>query len=92
MLRTLQISVDEQGNLLLPSTIQDQIHLTPGTTLIVEDDAEGALRLRVQNKDSVLAEKEGVVVARVKAWGDLSDIVRQERDRRALDLLQRVGL
>ncbi len=92
MSRTVQVSIDGEGNLLLPAEMRGQVHLSPGMTLVVESDAKGDLRLRVQRERSVLVEKEGLTVARVKAWEDLSDVVRHERERRVLDLLQRVGL
>ena len=43
-------------------------------------------RKRIQREQPVIAEKERFAVARVKAWGDLSDVVRHERERRVLDL------
>jgi len=41
---------------------------------------------------SILFDKEGVLVARVEPLSALTDIVRQERERRTEELLQRVGL
>ena len=92
MLRKLKVSVDEEGNFLLPAQTRRLLHLTPGMTLVVEEGDQGALRLRVQSKETILGEKEGVWVARVKAWGDLTNVVRHERDRRVLDLLRQTGL
>ncbi|HEW98577.1 MAG: hypothetical protein DRR16_07630 [Candidatus Parabeggiatoa sp. nov. 3] len=43
-------------------------------------------------EESILVDKGGVLVARVEALCDLTDIVRQERERRTEELLQRVGL
>ena len=41
---------------------------------------------------SLLVEKDGILVARVEPLCDLTDIVRQERERRTNELLQRIGL
>jgi len=41
---------------------------------------------------STLVDKGGILVARVEPLCDLTDIVRQERERRTEELLQRVGL
>ncbi len=41
---------------------------------------------------SILVDKGGVLVARVEPLCDLTDIVRQERERRTEELLQRAGL
>ncbi len=41
---------------------------------------------------SILVDKEGVLVARVEPLCDMTDIVRQEREHRTEELLQRVGL
>jgi len=41
---------------------------------------------------SILVDKGGILVARVEPLCNLTDIVRQERERRTQELLQRVGL
>jgi len=41
---------------------------------------------------SILVDKGGILVARVEPLCNLTDIVRQERERRTEELLQRVGL
>jgi len=85
------VAIDEEGNLLLPSTAKKRLHLPVGATLVVEDAPKGNLRLRVQHPHSILENKEGVIVAKVQAWGQISDVVKRERERRVFDLIQRVG-
>ncbi len=81
MSEVVQISLDGRGNILLPASLSERLHLTPGMTLVVEKGESGGLRLRVQRQPSVLVEKEGILVARVRAFANLSDLMRHERDR-----------
>lgn len=86
------MSLDEFGHILIPEHVRERLHLSPGMTLVVEQGEQGELHLRLQDEGPPLVEKDGVLVARVKAIGDLSDVTRHERDRRVFDLLQRVNL
>jgi len=92
MSQVIQVSLDELGNILLPASLRERLHLAPGMILVVEKGEDGGLRLRIQRKPTVLVEKEGLLVARVTAFSNLSDVTRRERDRRVFELLQRVGL
>lgn len=92
MNETIQISLDEIGDLLIPVSIRERLHLAPGMTLVVEKGEQGGVRLRIQEKKSALVKKGGVLVARVAALSELSDVTRNERDRRVFDLLQRAGM
>ena len=88
----VQVSLDESGRILIPADLSERLRLAPGMTLVVEKEEQGGVRLRVQSEASVLVEKEGLLVARVTATSDMADVARRERQRRACDLLQRVGL
>ena len=92
MARTVRVRLDESGNILIPASLRERLELVPGTTLVVENGENGGVRLRIQRKSSVLAEKEGFLVARVTALADLDHITRHERDRRVFELLHRAGL
>ena len=92
MSEIIQISLDEMGAILIPPPIRERLHLLPGMTLVVEKGEQGGVRLRIQQKQASLVDKEGILVARVTALGDLSNITRHERDRRVFNLLQRLGL
>ncbi len=83
---------DEQGDFLLEGLPNEASPLTPGTILIVEEGPKGTLRLRVQRPRPILREKEGVLVAQVKAWDDLTHVVPRERQQRLQTLLQQTGL
>ncbi len=92
MSQKVQVLIDEQGNLLLPAKIQKKIHLSPGMTLVVESSSKGGLRLRAQHEHSTLMAKEGVLVVRAEVWGDLSNVVKKEREQRVFELLRQVQL
>ena len=92
MTQVFQISLDEVGRILIPASIRERLNLSPGMTLIVEKGEQGGVQLRLQSKPTSLVEKDGLLVARVTALGELVDVTRHERDRRVFDLLQRVGL
>jgi len=92
MQQAIQISLDEWGRILIPAPIRERLHLSPGMTMVVERGEQGGVRLRVQAAPTVLVDKGGIWVARVKPFGDLANITRNERDRRVFELLQRAGL
>ncbi|RMD64854.1 hypothetical protein D6833_03785 [Candidatus Parcubacteria bacterium] len=92
MSQVIQVSLDERGNILIPAPLRERLHLAPGMILVVEKGEHGGVRLRIQSKPTVLVEKDGFLVARVTAFGNLANVARRERDRRVFDLLQRVGL
>ena len=87
-----QVLLDDRGRVLIPAEITDRLGLSPGMTLIVERTRAGDLRLRVQSEPPALIDKEGVLVARVESFSDLTNVTRHERDRRMFGLLQRAGL
>jgi len=92
MKQAIQISLDEMGRILIPAFLRERLKLSPGMTLVVEPGEQDDLRLRVESSSSVLAEKDGLLVARVSSLSDLTNSVRHERDRRVFDLLERAGL
>ena len=92
MNRLIQISLDEFGRIVIPAALHEQLHLVPGMTLVVQKGEQGNVLLQVQSEPAVLVEKDGLLIARVTALSDLSNITRTVRDQRIFDLLQRVGL
>jgi AbrB family looped-hinge helix DNA binding protein len=92
MNQQIQISLDELGRIFVPASLREKLHLSPGMTLVVEKGDKGGVQLRVASKPTTLVEKDGMLVARVTALGDLTNVTRNERDRHVFDLLQRVGL
>lgn len=92
MSQTIELSLDEVGRILIPTILEKRLNLLPGMTLAVEKAEDEGLRLRIKSAPSLFVEKKGVLVAKAKAFSDLTGITRNERDRRLFNLLQRVGL
>ena len=89
MSQSIEVILDDQGRLVLPSRLQHQLGLTPGTTLVVEDETSDAVYLRVETEQPRLAEKQGVLVVQSQAVGDLENTIWHERDRRVVELMER---
>jgi AbrB family looped-hinge helix DNA binding protein len=88
----VEISVDNRGCIILPDEVRDRLGLTPGMTLTVEEDEKGAIGLRVQKELPEIVDKQGVLVVRSEAAGDVAEAVRRERGRRLSEFMQRAGL
>ena len=88
MSQAIELYLDEQGQLLIPHTLQERLGLSPGMTLLVERGENHGLRLRIQPAPE-LVDKGGVLVVRAEAGGDLSEVTRRERDLRVLELTLR---
>jgi len=85
MSQVIQVSLDNRGHLLIPAALRRQLGLSPGMTLAVEETANRDVRLRIRSEvreTPALVDKGGVLVVRAEPLGDLTDVVRQEHDRR----------
>jgi bifunctional DNA-binding transcriptional regulator/antitoxin component of YhaV-PrlF toxin-antitoxin module len=87
--QTIEVFIDNRGGILLPSELKSRLRLSPGMTMIVEEDDQERLCLRVQTKSPDLVDKQGIIVVRAESSEDLADITRRERNRRVVDLLKR---
>ena len=85
----IEVELDEANRILISPELQKRLGLSPGMTLVVEEEQNGGVALHIQPELSMLIDKGGVLVARVELIDDIADVVRQERERRALDLSQR---
>ena len=92
MSETIQVIVDDQGRIIIPSTIREQLGLSQGMTLVVEEGGEDKLCLRIQEESPDLVDKQGVLVVKAEPLDDLTHITQRERLRRASGLVRRVGL
>ena len=92
MSQIIELSLDEVGHILIPTILEKRLNLSPGMTLTVEKAEDEGLRLRIKSTPSLFVEKKGVLVTKAKAFSNLTNITRNERDRRLFNLLQRVGL
>jgi bifunctional DNA-binding transcriptional regulator/antitoxin component of YhaV-PrlF toxin-antitoxin module len=78
---TVTVTIDDEGRLRLPRALSEQLGLVAGTTLVVEPVSDEAVQFRVE-VPSPLVEKEGVLVVRAAATGDLSAAVQASRAAR----------
>ena len=77
---------------MIPAALRRQLGLLPGMTLVVEEADNHDVRLRIRSEVRevpALVDKDGVLVVRAEPLGDLTDAIRQERDRRVSELSQR---
>lgn len=91
----IEVVLDDQGRLVLPSPLRRRLGLTTGMTLVVEEETADAAYLRILTGEPSLVEKQGVLVVQAQPPGNpmpQDDPVRQERDRRVADLLRRTGI
>ena len=92
MRQTVEVFLDHQDHLIFSPALTRRLKLRQGATLVVEAGEEGEVWLHPQQEDTILADKDGVLVVKSQPLGDLTDITRHERDLRVLELLQQVGM
>ena len=92
MSEVIQVSLDSQGRIVIPSTFRNHLGLSQGMILVVEEGEKDGLFLRIQKESPTLVDKQGVLVVKAEPSVDLTNITQQERNRRMFDLVQRVGL
>ena len=83
MNRIIQTSLDDQGRILVPADLRSRLGLSPGMTLVIEEGDDDAVCLRLQSDALELVDKGGVLVVRAQPLGDLANVTRRQRDRRA---------
>ncbi len=99
MSQVIELSIDDLGCLVIPTSLQTILGLSPGMMLFVEREHNG-VRLRARPEwveqaklpTMVIVKKRGLKIARVQPMTDLTDITRFEREQRVTELLERVGL
>ena len=87
--QTIEVSIDNNGGILLPQELKKRLGLLPGMTMIVEDNDDDRVCLRVRADSPELVDKQGIIVVRAETSADLTNIVRRERDQRVADLQRR---
>jgi bifunctional DNA-binding transcriptional regulator/antitoxin component of YhaV-PrlF toxin-antitoxin module len=91
VLQTIEVSLDNHGGIVLPQELKNRLGLSPGMTMIVEEDDEEGVCLRVQTESPELVDKQGIIVVRAESSEDLTNVTRREREHRVSDLLNRYG-
>ena len=83
----MQTTIDRSGRVLIPKAVRDELHLTPGTALRVEQ-RNGAVVFSptweeaASSEEQPLKRKGGLLVFAGKPVGDLTEAVAEQRRRR----------
>jgi bifunctional DNA-binding transcriptional regulator/antitoxin component of YhaV-PrlF toxin-antitoxin module len=91
MSRVIEVSVDQEGRIVIPAAVSGPLGLTTGTTLVAEVMQDGDVCLTAQPESPMLVNKGGVLVIRARAERDLSNIVEEHREERIAELISRGG-
>jgi bifunctional DNA-binding transcriptional regulator/antitoxin component of YhaV-PrlF toxin-antitoxin module len=90
MSQRVEVELDDQGRLVIPHLLQQQLGLFSGATVVVEDETPEVAFVRVHPAQPRLVEKGGVLVVQAQPLRDLTNSVHDERERRMEDLLWQV--
>jgi AbrB family looped-hinge helix DNA binding protein len=77
----MKTMVDRFGRIVVPKELRDRHGLLPGSEVEIEDGAE-TITLRLVSDLPGLIEKEGILVFRGYATGDLESSIRTHREER----------
>jgi AbrB family looped-hinge helix DNA binding protein len=91
MSEMIQVLLDDQGRIVIPSAFRERLGLSQGMILVVEEGEKDELCLRIP-KLPTLVDKQGVLVVKTEPTVDLTNVTRHERNHRVSNLVQRTGL
>jgi AbrB family looped-hinge helix DNA binding protein len=77
----MRAAIDRFGRIVLPKKIRDRHGLVPGSTVEIEDAGDSIVLNRLDELPG-LVEKDGIMVFRARATGDLELAIRAQRDER----------
>ncbi len=77
----MKTRMDRFGRIVVPKEVRDRHGLVPGSQVEIEDSPE-TIVLRVLSDQPGLVEKEGILVFRGRASGDLDLAIRSQRNER----------
>jgi len=84
-----QTKLDESGRIALPKKIITDLHLRPGTKFVVEErNGEVTLVPTDNERQSLLVEKDGILVLRAQLTKDITDIVEKDREERISKIIE----
>ena len=81
----MQLTIDKFGRIVIPKALRDNLQLTCGTVLEVEEKADHLI-LRPFHNQPALMHKNGFLVYTGKSVGSLDTVVKQEREIRLLKI------
>jgi len=77
----MKTKVDRFGRIVVPKEMRDRHGLVPGSQVEIEDSAE-TIVLCVLSDLPGLVEKQGILIFRGRATGDLDSVIRSHRNER----------
>jgi bifunctional DNA-binding transcriptional regulator/antitoxin component of YhaV-PrlF toxin-antitoxin module len=92
MTQRVEVELDDQGRLIVPHHLQQQLGLFSGATVVVEDETDEVAYVRLQPEQPRLINKDGVLVVQALPLRDFTTMVRDERERHMADMLRRGNL
>lgn len=80
----MKTTIDAAGRLVVPKSLREQFHLTPGSEIEIESAGDGVI-IRPADRAPPLVDRAGVLVHHgTRGAGiDIAAFVRQERESRA---------
>jgi AbrB family looped-hinge helix DNA binding protein len=84
----MDITIDSAGRVVLPKRLRDRFRLTAGTVIEVQERA-GELVLRPKEQSAAVIQRNGrwVYVGEVPEGFDWDNMIENERDERAREIL-----
>jgi len=86
----METTLDRFGRIVIPKQMRDDLGLSPGSVLKLEERDEGIILKPVTEK-SPLALKDGILVFTGEVEGDLEAALQRDRDERSRKLLADLG-
>lgn len=87
-----QITLDRSGRVAIPQAIRTRLGLRPGAKLIIEEHDDQTVLLRPMPDQTILVDKDGVLVVRSRATGEVADAQAQAWQARMAELIRKTGL
>jgi AbrB family looped-hinge helix DNA binding protein len=81
----MEATLDKFGRIVIPKQVRDDLGLSPGAVLRVEEAGEGIVLKPVPGQSSLIVE-DGVLVFTGEVAGDLERVVQWDREERAKKL------
>ena len=81
----MQLTIDKFGRIVIPKALRDDLQLTSGTMLELEEKADHLI-LRPFHEQPVLMRKNGFLVYTGKPVNSLDTVVKQVREERLLKI------
>ena len=86
----MEAILDELGRIVIPKQVRDDLGLSAGSVLKLEERNEEII-LKLVTERSPLALKDGILVFTGEVEGDLETALQRDRDERSRKLLADLG-